>query len=474
MPESADQLRSRLIHLDNALATHSDTTPSADVTPSGFVVSDLMMLLLMILASVGVFQERAVLATFGALVLVVALLSRVWARLALRQVHYSCETSTSRALEGDNLWLILTLENRKPVPVPWVLVREQIPVGLQLVDGQPSSLGLFRTSSLATTTSIGAYQRVRLRFRIKALRRGHYVLGPGRLTSGDPFGFYGSERIVARAMHTVIVYPSMWPLPQGGIELARPIGDALARARSVDDPTLPVAVREYTCGDSMRAMDWKVTARRGAPWVRVNASSVAGAVVLLLECETRERDVWDDSPQMLDRLVHTAASLARDLLARGHAVGLIANGVPPGDNARVALAPAAGRGQLNVLLDALARVQSIVIKSLPQLVREHASKAMPFGATVVGVSAVSSDAMLILLAERRAKGVSAVHIHVGDEPLPLRCGGDGFGDTDGDSGGHSGDHSGGHSDSHSHGRRAVVRLHWPRIDVPTTASASPR
>ena len=468
MPESVDQLKSRLIRLVNAFAPHSDTTPSEDVTPSGFVASDLMMLLLMILASVGVLQDRVVLVTLGSLVLVVALLSRAWARLVLRHVHYSCETSTSRALEGDNLWLILTLENRKPVPVPWVLVREQIPAGLQLVDGQPSSLGLFGTSSLATTTSIGAYQRVRLRFRIKALRRGHYVLGPGRLTSGDPFSFYESERIVAHAIHTVIVYPSMWPLPQGGIELARPIGDALARARGVDDPTLPIAVREYTSGDSMRAMDWKVTARRGAPWVRVNASSVAGAVVVLLDCETRVRGVWDDSPQLLDRLIHTAASLACHLLARGHAVGLIANGVPPGDHARVALAPATGRGQLNVLLDALARVQNIVIKPLPLLVREHAPQVMPFGATVVGISAVSSDALLLLLAERRAKGASALHIHVGDEPLPCCSDGDGSGNGSGNSTGNS------TGDSHSHGSRAVARLHWPRIDVPTTPSASAR
>jgi uncharacterized protein (DUF58 family) len=76
------------------------------------------------------------------------------------------------------------------------------------------------------------------------VRRGHYVFGPGRLTSDDPFGFYESERVVARTTHTVTVYPSMWPLPDAGIELARPIGDALVRARSLDAPTVPVSVCE--------------------------------------------------------------------------------------------------------------------------------------------------------------------------------------------------------------------------------------
>jgi uncharacterized protein (DUF58 family) len=405
--------------------------------PSGFVVSDLMMVLLVALATVGVLQDRVVLATLGALVLVIALLSRVWARQSLRDVSYHCETSSTRALEGDELLLTLTLENRKAVPVPWVLVREQIPAGLQLLDGQAPAAGLFRTSLLVTTTAIGAQQRVRLRFRIKALRRGHYVLGPGRLTSGDPFGFYESEHVIVRATHTLIVYPAMSPLPDGGIKFAHPIGEARARVRSMDDPTLPLAVREYMPGDSMRAIDWKVTARRGAPWVRVNASSVAGAVLLVLECDTRVQGVWDDSPQLLERIVHTAASLARDLLLQGHAVGLIANGVPPGDHARVALAPAAGREQLNAVLDALARVQNIIVKPLSLLLREHGARAMPFGSTVVGISAVPNDAMTLLLTERRAQGLNVVHIYVGDESPAFD----------------------------SSGAPVVEQLHWPRLDV---------
>lgn len=418
---------------------------SADgVKPYGFVVSDLMMFLLMVLATVGVFQDRAALATLGALVLVIALLSRMWARVVLQHVYYQCEASNPRALEGDELVLTLTLENRKPVPVPWVLIREQIPAGLQVLDGQASSIGLFRTTTLATTTSIGAYQRVRLRFRIKALRRGHYVLGPGRLTSGDPFGFYEAERVVVRAMHTLVVYPAMWPLPDSHIDFARPIGDVLTQARSVDDPTLPIAVREYTAGDPMRAIDWKVTARRGAPWVRVNAESVAGAVVLLLECDTRQQGIWDDSPVLLDRIVHTAASLARHLLSNGHAVGLVANGVPPGDHSRVALAPAAGRDQLGVLLDALARVQNIIAKPLPVLVAEHGPRVIPFGASVVGISAVSGDAMTQLLLERHAQGARALHIHVAAQPLA---------DED---------------------KASVVPfVHWPNIDVVAEAEGSP-
>ena len=135
--------------------------------------------------------------------------------------------------------------------------------------------------------------------------------------SGDPFGFYEAERVVVRAVHALIVYPLMWTSPNAGIDLARPLGDSRVRTRAVDDPALPVSVREFSRGDSLRAIDWKSTARRAARWVRVNASSVAGAVMLIVECDTRRHGLWDGSPALLERTVCTAASVARELLARG-------------------------------------------------------------------------------------------------------------------------------------------------------------
>jgi uncharacterized protein (DUF58 family) len=388
--------------------------------PAGFVVSDLVSLALVVLAVTGAVTDRPVLAALGAVVLVIAVCARIWTREALRQVGYSCELSTPRAVAGDTVTLTVTLENHKRLPVPWLRVREAIPPGLVMSGTDAAARGVLGTTWLEATTLLGPWQRVRLRYRLEAGRRGHYLIGPARLRAGDPFGFYESERFAHARFASLTVYPSIPELPSLAAVLARPVGEVRVRARIGDDPTLPVTVREYRAGDAAGAIDWKATARRGAPWVRVNDASVDGALILALECDTRLRGPWDDSPQLLEKVVATAAAVAKDLLARGHTVGLVANGVPPGDQARVAVAPGAGRGQLMLVLDALARVQSLVVKPLPALVNEHAARVLPFGATLVCIAGVLRPDTAQMLATRAASGTSAVLVYLGDdEPEPV-------------------------------------------------------
>lgn len=91
-------------------------------------------------------------------------------------------------------------------------------------------------------------------------------------------------------------------------------------------------VRAYQPGDDIRAIDWKVTARRGTPFVKVFA-------------EERERTIWvvlDQSPSMafgsrgrkLDVAIEAAALLALSAAARQDRVGLVCFGrrrriIPP-------------------------------------------------------------------------------------------------------------------------------------------------
>ena len=131
--------------------------------------------------------------------------------------------------------------------------------------------------------------------------------------------------------------------------------------------------------------------------------------------------VWDTAPERVDQVVRVAAALARDLLAAGQQVGLLTNGVPPGDLARIALAPGAGRGQLALVLEALARVQPVVVKSLSALLDEYAPRVMGFGTVVVCVAAVLQPETRALLTARRRLGLPATLVHVSDvesEALP--------------------------------------------------------
>lgn len=395
-----------------------DPSVPARGAPSGFVVSDLTLVALCVLAAVGAAADRTLPVALCALVLILSLLARLWARVALQQVHYECEASSTRAFEGDEIVLTLSVENRKWLPVPWLELREQVPAGLELLDGEPVAGGVLGSTWLVATTALAPRERVRLSYRLRARHRGHFRFGPARLAGGDPFGFYESRRALVHASATLVVYPRFAEQVPTVRALARPIGDVVARPRAIDDPTLPVSVREYRSGDSARAIDWKTTARRGAPWVRLNDASVSGSLVLLIECETRRHGAFDQSPELLESLVRTSAAIARDLLAAGHAVGMVVNGVPPGDHARTAIAPGAGPAQLTLLLDALARVQPMVLKPLSALLDAHAARVLPFGSSVVCVAGMLPATSVAMLLARARRGTRTVLVDLGGVDTP--------------------------------------------------------
>ena len=380
------------------------TRPETTATRSGFVVSDLMALTLLLLALVGALLDRTLLSLVGAVVLALVLVARAWARFALEGLRYTGSVTPARAFEGDELKLTLCIENRKHLPVSRIKIRERLPPGLALIDRENSASPAFGATVFEAVTGVAPNERVRLVYRARALRRGHYVFGPARVEAGDPFGFYTWSRGMMRSAVRLIVYPTLTARPPLMPLLARPMGDVIASMRSFHDPTLPAAVRQYRPGDSSRAIDWKVTARRGSPHVRINDASLSGAVAILLECDTRAGVAEEDSPEMLECCVRIAASLAAELAARRHSVGLLANGVPPGDRARLAVPPGAAPQQLAIILEALARVQPIVVKSLPDLAAENAGRMLPSGVSVICVSGIDcarTSSMLAELSSRR-------------------------------------------------------------------------
>lgn len=400
--------------------TESGGSAVAEKSPSrtGFVVSDLMALVLLLLAVLGALLDRTLLSLVGALVVAVVLFARMWTRVVLEGVRYSLAVTPARVFEGDEVTLTLTIENRKRLPVSRIRVRERLPQGLVLIGGEDSASRTFGATLFDAVTGLAPNERVRLGYRLRTLRRGHYVFGPARIEAGDPFGFYTASHAVMRSITNLVVYPKLTAPPPVVPLLARPMGDVAASMRLLDDPNLPATVREYRAGDPVRAIDWKVTARRGSPHVRVNDTSISGTVIILLECDTRSGNARRGSPAMLESCVRTAASLAGELAARRYSVGLLANGVPPGDRARLAVAPAAGTRQLGVILEALARVQSIVVKPLPLLLAENAARMLPFGASVICVAGAGAKQTGELLTGLAARGHPAVRVEIVDPEDP--------------------------------------------------------
>ncbi|MBT7757493.1 MAG: DUF58 domain-containing protein, partial [Rhodospirillaceae bacterium] len=380
-------------------------------TRSGAVVSDLIVIILIVVAIVGAATGKMFVTALCGLILVLAAVSRLWSRLALVDVDYQCLPSSERLLVGEMFELTLVIENRKPLPLPWLNISETLPEGLALVDRaptvrpsmQPSMQGRPVGKDISDSTGFGPYQRVKFHHYLQALQRGIYGLGPTRITSGDIFGFYQARLDTPKRRPSIIVYPRWVPLPEFDLRSNRPIGDSWSPSRLTDDPTRPAGLREYRPGDPAARIDWKATARRDEVFIRTYDASVVQRVVILLECDTSIQR-WRIHPQVLEAAVTGATSVAVRCLELGYSVGLVSNGNMASTLAPPLVAPGAGPDQLSALMTTLAGANPFTTGAIEKLVVAYGAEALPHGATVVYISGAVRPATAAFVADLGQRG----------------------------------------------------------------------
>jgi len=144
------------------------------------------------------------------------------------------------------------------------------------------------------------------------------------------------------------VYPDLRALALPASALAA--ADAARRApRGPREGREFESLRPYLADDDVRDIDWKATARRGAPVVRQWQPARNQTIWLLLDCGRLLSTRLPEGRTKLDRAVDAALALARAAVARGDRVGAI---LYAGEVARI-VPPSGGRARLGPLAEAL-------------------------------------------------------------------------------------------------------------------------
>lgn len=243
----------------------------------------------------------------------VYLWSRWHAPRAFRHIKFK-RSFTDHAFLGEQVTVKLTLTNRSRLPLPW----------LQAAESVPPQLGAGRAPSYAL--SLRGRQTESFHYQIRPTRRGYYRLGPLHLRSGDLFGW--SEQSGVSDASYLTVYPRIIALSRLGLPSRLPFGTIASTQRLFEDPARPAGVRNYRSGDSLRQINWKVSAHTNNLVVRTlqPAISLDTAIVLNLARDDYERRTRYSVPEWA---IEVAASLAAHLVERQQAVGLMTNGRDP-------------------------------------------------------------------------------------------------------------------------------------------------
>jgi uncharacterized protein (DUF58 family) len=118
--------------------------------------------------------------------------------------------------------------------------------------------------------------------------------------------------------------------------------------------------------------------------------------------------------EYLELGISAAASIAIHALDLRHAVGVYANGGPRGANNWTMIPPGRSPGQGSQILEALAPLFGFRLIPLYQLLR-RLMPSLPYGCTVVAISAQATEALLGSLLTLQDAGHPVVLLTVGDD-----------------------------------------------------------
>lgn len=215
----------------------------------------------------------------------------------------------------------------EPAEERFLLTRVGVPPGFTLII-RDANLPPLRTESRYAVGAGARRTQVTLSGRFRATPRGLHHLGPAEISFQDALGFTQIS-VASLATATLKVLPRFRPLfiiepPRS--RLQAPDVLTVPHRQPTEDP---FRFKEYHAGDDTRRIHWRLSIRTGRLQVREPETREISTrqVVLVLDSFLPPGRLLDDAigvATVLDHLVETWLSLARELHGRGDKVVLVA------------------------------------------------------------------------------------------------------------------------------------------------------
>jgi len=371
-------------------------------------------LALFLIPAAFVLHVRALL-VISALLLTIIPVAWLWNRLSLRQLDYQRSFGERRAFPGEIVDVTLRVSNHKLLPLGWLLVEDQWPPALPPEEGHLFLSPGGQVGYCLNAFSIRWFERINRRYRVRCTRRGFFPFGPVRLASGDIFGLF-RQQIKDDHLDWLIVYPHVLPLEALGFPPKEPFGEVKATWRLFEDPSRAVGVRDYQPDDAYRHIHWKASARRQELQVKVYEPTTSHNLVTFVNVATMPKHWQGIRPLLLEKTISVAASIANYAFTQRYEVGVIANGCIHHSDQSIKVLPSRRPDQLARVMEALAAVTSFATSSIEALLLAE-SPRLPWGSTLVVVTAVITDDLLDALLRLHGAGRRVVLVSLEEEPL---------------------------------------------------------
>ncbi|MCP4425177.1 MAG: DUF58 domain-containing protein [Chloroflexi bacterium] len=386
------------------------------------IFSDVWTAIAIIFIIIGLAAGRNMpMLALGIILLIIVAVSTAWKNLSLLGVTYERSFDRTHVFPGEPVEITLTIANDKLLPLTWLEFRDELPVApdAETIFAQKAS-EITGRYTLRSTFSMHGRERARRTITIRFPTRGYYDLGPVTYESGDIFTLFTISQKYQQ-IDTLVVYPQIWPLAELGLPAKEPFGEIKVRRSLFTDPIKTQGIRDYQPQDRFRDVHWKATARRGNLQTKIYDPSTGMNLVVFLNVATMPKHWMGFEPDLLERAVSVAASVANYGAEQGWGVGVYANGSVPGSDQPLRVPPGRSTEQLNHILEALAAVTEFATGAIERMMFRE-SPHLPWAATIVLVTAVTTPGITASLLRLKEAGRRVVLISLADDPPPASLG----------------------------------------------------
>lgn len=233
----------------------------------------------------------------------------------------------------------------------------------------------FQVSQPTLETTIGPNSTQELTYTVRPDSRGEFVWGDIQVRQLSPWGLVWRDWKIPESQE-VAVYPDLVGLRSLSIRLTLENTGTMRQSRRFGMGTEFVELREYGIGDDTRLIDWKATARRSRPLMRVLEPEREQTLIILLD-RGRLMTARVQGLKRFDWGVNSTLSLALAGLNRGDKVG-----VGVFDREIITwISPERGQHQLSKLTERLTPIQPVLLEpdyvgAVTKLVTQQTRRAL--------------------------------------------------------------------------------------------------
>ena len=232
-------------------------------------------------------------------------------------------------------------------------VTTQQPATIQVKDDYPQQ---FPVSTDSLQAVLPGNTTETITYTIHPTSRGKYTWGDIQIRQLGNWGLAWSDWKVA-AKQPVAVYPDLMGLRSLTIRLTLENTGMMRRARRIGNGTEFAELREYSQGDDIRLIDWKATAHKHRPLIKVLEPEKEQTLFILLD-RGRLMTAQVQGLKRFDWGINATLSLALAGLSRGDKVGVavfdrdVTTWIPP----------ERGQSHLSKLIESLTLLQPVLLE----------------------------------------------------------------------------------------------------------------